>query len=92
MSEPDDAPPNDPTQQPPRGLFTAEELVTLQKYLPQFLQIRRTPGMKLLGFWELLERDFFHDHPFRDLTEEEIAKGMTQATRLARLRQVSKLL
>lgn len=82
---------NDLTQ-PPRGLFTAEEVVTLQKWLPRFLLIKRTPGMKLIGFWELLEKDYFHDHPLKSLTEEEITRAVTPVIRLARLRKVSEVL
>lgn len=88
MSQPN----NDPTQQPQRGTFTVEEAATLQKYLPRFHQIKRTPGMKLPDFWELLEKNYFHAHPLRKLTEEEIARGVGQAYLLARVRKVSEVL
>lgn len=83
---------NDPPEQSLRGLFTAEEVVTLQKWLPRFLLIKRTPGIKLIGFWELLEKDYFHDHPLKNLTEEEITRGITPVIRLAQLRKVGKVL
>lgn len=73
-----------------RGYFTNEEVVTLNKWLPRFHQTKRTNGKKFLGFWEPCEREFFDEHPRKDLTEEEIAKGMTPGKRIARARAVSR--
>lgn len=81
----------EPSAQPPlRGSFTAEEVVTLHKWLPGFQQTKRSNGKKFVGFWEPFEKDYFGEHPLRDLTEEEIAAGLVPGQRLNRLRKVSK--
>lgn len=83
---------NEPPAQHLRGLFTAAEVVTLNKWLPRFQQNKRSKGKKFVGFWEPLEKEFFDEHPLKDLTEAEIARGMDKGKCLARMRKVSELL
>lgn len=82
-------PPQEPSTEPVRGFFTAEETATLQKWLPRFQQTKRSNGKKFVGFWEPFEKEFFDEHPQKDLTAEQIAAGLNPTKSLARVRKVS---
>lgn len=66
---------------PLRGTFTAEEVATLKTWLPIYLQTKRVPGKKLIGFWEPMLADWWTCYPLPPLTAEEFAVGIDQGDR-----------
>lgn len=64
-----------------RSSFTPEQLAVLNKFLPVFLQVKRSPGKKLVGFWEPLYEALFTATPLKPLTDDEIADGLDQGSR-----------
>lgn len=70
------------SQTPPlRGTFTAEEVARLQSWLPKYMQTKRLPGKKLLGFWEPMFSDWWANYILPTLTTEEFAAGVDQGDR-----------
>lgn len=65
----------------PRGIFSKEEKVELEKLLPAYKQCKRTPGKKWAGFWDPTWGVLFGKFPLPPLTAEQIAQGVDQGHR-----------
>ena len=79
-------PHNAPQKRGPKAGFNPEQHSFLKSYIPEYLHLQ--PSKKYDDLWAACHTTFHEQWPLPELTEEEIADGLTMQKKTANQKQV----